>query len=118
MGRRRENFKDLHSEKYTFLGRAVFAGVTCLALAVVLVVRLINLQLINHDYYSTRADDNRMRKTPVPPVRGLINVSNGNLLAENRQAFVLEVTPVQAGNLDDALLSLESVIALTPMDIS
>lgn len=118
MGRRREKFKDLHSEKNTFLGRAIFAGVTCLALAVVLVVRLINLQLINHDYYSTRADDNRMRITPVPPVRGLIYDRNGTLLAENRPAFVLEVTPEQAGNLDAALKSLETVIALTPKDIS
>lgn len=118
MGRRREKFKDLHSEKNTFLGRAVFAGVTCLALAVVLIVRLINLQLINHDYYSTRADDNRMRITPVPPVRGLIYDRNGTLLAENRPAFVLEVTPEQAGNLDTALKSLESIIALTPKDIA
>ena len=118
MGRRREKFKDLHSEKYTFLGRAVFAGVTCLALAVVLVVRLINLQLINHDYYSTRADDNRMRITPVPPVRGLIYDRNGTLLAENRPAFVLEVTPEQAGNLDDTLKQLQTLIALTPKDIS
>ncbi|TXI82286.1 MAG: penicillin-binding protein 2 [Cupriavidus sp.] len=118
MGRRREKIKDLHSEKNTFLGRAVFAGVTCLALAVVLIVRLINLQLINHDYYSTRADDNRMRITPVPPVRGLIYDRNGTLLAENRPAFVLEVTPEQAGNLDAALKSLETIIALTPKDIA
>ncbi len=118
MGRRREKFKDLHSEKNTFLGRAVFAGVTCLALAVVLVVRLINLQLIHHDYYSTRADDNRMRITPVPPVRGLIYDRSGTLLAENRPAFVLEVTPEQAGNLDEALKRLESIIALTPKDIA
>ncbi|MES2488379.1 MAG: penicillin-binding protein 2 [Pseudomonadota bacterium] len=118
MGQRREKFKDLHGEKNTFLNRAVFAGVTCLALAVVLVARLINLQVMNHDYYSTRADDNRMRITPVPPVRGLIYDRNGTLLAENRPAFVLEVTPEQAGDLDDALKSLESVIALTPKDIA
>ena len=118
MGRGREKIKDLHGEKNTFLSRAIFAGVTCLALAVVLVVRLINLQVMNHDYYSTRADDNRMRITPIPPVRGLIYDRNGTLLAENRPAFVLEVTPEQIGNMDDALKSLESVIALTPKDIS
>lgn len=118
MGRRHEKFKDLHSEKNTFLSRAVFAAVTCLALAVVLVVRLINLQILNHDYYSTRADDNRMRITPIPPVRGLIYDRNGTLLAENRPAFVLEVTPEQVDNLDEALKSLESIIALTPKDIA
>ncbi len=118
MGRRREKFKDLHGEKNTFLGRAVFAGVTCVALAVVLIARLISLQVVHHDYYSTRADDNRMRITPVPPVRGLIYDRNGVLLAENRPAFVLEVTPEQAGNIDTALKSLESVIALTPKDIA
>ncbi|TXH04330.1 MAG: penicillin-binding protein 2 [Nevskiaceae bacterium] len=115
--RRRESFKDLQGEKQTFTARAIFAGLTCLLLSIVLVVRLVNLQIINHDYYSTRADDNRMRITPVPPVRGLIYDRNGTLLAENRPAFVLEVTPEQAGNLDAALKSLEPVIALTPKDI-
>ena len=117
MGRRREQFKNLHREKDIFLGRAVFAGVTCLALAVVLVARLVNLQIIDHDYYSTRADDNRMRVTPIPPVRGLIYDRNGALLAENRPAFVLEITPEQVGNLDSAIKSLKPLIALTPKDI-
>jgi penicillin-binding protein 2 len=115
--RRRETFKDLQGEKQTFTGRAIFAAIACLALAVILVVRLINLQIIEHDYYSTRADDNRMRIKPVPPVRGLIYDRNGTLLAQNRPAFVLEVTPEQAGNLDEALKKLEPVIALTPKDI-
>ena len=115
--RRRESFKDLHSEKQTFLARALFAVIMCVVLAFVLVARLVNLQVLNHDYYSTRADDNRMRITPVPPVRGLIYDRNGTLLAQNRPAFVLEVTPEQAGNIDDALKRLEPVIALTPKDI-
>jgi penicillin-binding protein 2 len=115
--RKRETFKDLHGEKHTFTGRAIFAAIACLALAVILVVRLINLQIVQHDYYSTRADDNRMRIKPVPPVRGLIYDRNGTLLAQNRPAFVLEVTPEQAGNLDEALKKLEPVISLTPKDI-
>ena len=114
---RRESFKDLHGEKQTFTARAIIAAVTCVVLAIVLVARLVNLQILNHDYYSTRADDNRMRITPVPPVRGLIYDRNGTLMAQNRPAFVLEVTPEQAGNLDAALKSLEPVIALTPKDI-
>lgn len=110
-------FKDLHEEKQTFLTRTAFAAVLCLLMAILLIVRLVNLQIMQHDYYSTRADDNRMRLTPVPPVRGLIYDRNGTLLAQNKPAFVLEITPEQVPNLDETLESLKPIVALNDKDI-
>src|SRR3546814_12008515 len=42
--------------------------------------------LVEHEHYQTRADENRMRVTPVAPVRGLIYDRNGTLLAQNQPA--------------------------------
>ena len=110
-------FKNIHEERQSFLTRIVFAGVLCLIMALVLVARLFNLQVLQYEYYSTRADDNRMRLTPVPPVRGLIYDRHGALLAQNKPAFVLEMIPEQIQDLDATLAALAPLVSLTPKDI-
>ena len=83
--------KNLHLERETFVGRVTFAMVVCAALALLLTGRLVQLQVLQHDYYSTRSDENRMRLTVIPPVRGLVYDSNGALLAQNAPGFRLEI---------------------------
>ena len=114
---RRDAIKDLYEEKQSFLARIAFAAVLCLLMAVTLIVRLADLQILQHDYYSTRADVNRMRLTPVPPVRGLIYDRHGALLAQNQPAFLLQITPEQVDDLDATLRQLAPIAALTEKDI-
>jgi len=114
---RSDAIKDLHEERTAFGGRIVFAGVACLLMALSLMVRLADLQVLQHGYYNTRADDNRMRLTPVPPVRGLIYDRHGTLLAQNQPAFVLQVTSEQVEDLDATLARLAAIVALSDKDI-
>ena len=69
--RRRDALKNVHAERDAFLRRAGIAVLFCIAGVVLLVVRLSDLQIVEHQHYQTRADENRMRVTPVAPVRGL-----------------------------------------------
>jgi penicillin-binding protein 2 len=110
--------KDLHKERQSFLARAVFAAVACVLLSLVLVARLVSLQLVQHDYYTTRAEENRTRVNLVPPVRGLIYDRNGILLAANVAAFVLEITPEQVTDMKDTLARLSQLVTLTDADIA
>lgn len=110
--------KNLYEEKRTFTGRVVFAAVLCLLMIGMLAARLIDLQLVRHDYYSTRADDNRMRLTPIAPVRGLIYDRNGALLAQNLPSFVLDITPERVRNLNDTLERLKAYVRLSDQDIA
>jgi len=110
--------KDLYEEKRTFTARVIVAGIICVIMIGLLTMRLVDLQLIKHDYYSTRADDNRMRLIAVAPVRGLIYDRNGALLAQNLPSFVLDITPEQVRDLDDTLARLGQYIHLTDKDIS
>lgn len=82
----------------------------CLLMVCLLLARLGDLQLLQHEYFSTRADDNRMRVVAMPPVRGLIYDRNGTLLAQNRPSFDLEVTRDQVENLDMLLATLAPVM--------
>lgn len=110
--------KDLYEEKRSFTRRVVVAVLLCLMMTALLVARLADLQLLQHAYYSTRADDNRMRVVAMPPVRGLIYDRNGTLLAQNRPSFDLEITRDQVADLDRLLKDLTPVMALTPGDIA
>jgi penicillin-binding protein 2 len=110
--------KDLYEEKQTFTTRIYLAIALCFVMIGLLGVRLVDLQLIQHDYFSTRADENRMRLIAVAPVRGLIYDRNGALLAQNLPSFVVEITPEQVTNLDDTLTRLGQYIQLTDRDIA
>ncbi len=110
--------KDLYEEKRSFSGRIVVAIFLCLLMVCLLLARLGDLQLLQHDYYSTRADDNRMRVVAMPPVRGLIYDRNGALLAQNRPSYDLEVTRDQVDNLEALLRDLTPVMDLTAGDLA
>jgi penicillin-binding protein 2 len=58
-----------------------------------LAARFFYLQVLRYDYYSTRAEDNRISLVPVVPNRGLILDRNGTVLARNYSAYTLEITP-------------------------
>jgi penicillin-binding protein 2 len=112
-----DKIKDLRREKHTFTRRTAIAAMACGAMTVILLVRLINLQVLQEDYYITRANENRMRLSPVPPVRGLMVDRNGVLLAQNTPAFVLEIVPEQVKDMDALLARLQPLLQLDPQEI-
>ncbi|MEQ1440202.1 penicillin-binding protein 2 [Fontimonas sp. SYSU GA230001] len=115
--RRRESLKNVQAERATFLSRSLFAGFLVALGLIALVVRLFDLQVARHEYFSTRADQNRMRVVPVAPVRGLIYDRNGTILAQNQPSFVLEITPEQVDDMKGLLTRLGQLVHLTETDI-
>ncbi len=113
-----DSVKDIFEEKKSFTHRVWFAALLVLVLIGLLVARLAQIQIFQHDYYVTRADENRMRLVPVAPVRGLIFDRNGVLLAQNQPNYVLEITPENVDGLDATLARLAEVVRLTDGDIA
>lgn len=109
--------KDLHAERQTFFMRALVAALICALGLIVLISRLTNLQVLQHQDFLTRSNNNRMRVVVVPPVRGLIYDRSGNIVADNVPAFVLELVPEQVGDIDETLERLGRIITLTPEQI-
>lgn len=99
-----------------FNRRVAFAGGFVLVCFVLLFSRFIWLQIIQHDYYKTRADDNRISLVPITPNRGLIVDRNGEVLARNYSAYTLEITPSQVGSLDATIDGLAEFIAIETKD--
>ena len=82
----------------------------------VLLGRFIWLQVVQHDFYRTRAEDNRIALIPIVPNRGVITDRNGVILARNYSAFTLEITPSQVDSLETTIDGLAEVIDIQPKD--
>ena len=83
----------------------------------VLVVRLVYLQVLRHDYFTELSQGNRIRIDPLPPPRGLIYDRNGVALALNRPAYQLEVIREQTPDIDDTLRRLVALGLLPSEDL-
>lgn len=111
---RRDTLKNPEQELRIFRVRAFLAALTILVLVGLLSGRLVYLQVIQHEVYSTRSEKNRVRVEPLPPTRGLIYDRNGVLLAENRPTYNLTLIRERVEDLDATLDRLEELLALGP----
>jgi penicillin-binding protein 2 len=91
------------------------AGVVVLVFSL-LVGRFVFLQVLQYEYYTTRAEDNRISLVPIVPTRGIIEDRNGIVLARNYSAFTLEITPSKVGDIDRTIESLGEIIEIQPKD--
>ena len=108
------NTRDSELDRFRFR-IAIAASVVVLAFAI-LIVRFVYLQIVQHDYYTTRAEDNRISLVPIAPNRGVIVDRNGTIMARNYSAFTLEITPSKVDDLDDAIDRLTKLIEIQPKD--
>lgn len=84
----------------------------------ILLINLFNLQVMQHEYFSSRADGNRLHSQYVAPSRGLIFDSAGALLADNQPIFNLTVVREQVPDLDASLALVGELIDLSIDDLT
>ncbi|SDN87283.1 penicillin-binding protein 2 [Vreelandella arcis] len=118
MPQRSDKLKNPEQELRIFRARALLALVVVLALTSLLIGRLAYLQVVQHDVYSTRSENNRVRVEPLPPNRGLIYDRNGVLLAENRPTYNLTLVRERAEDVDETLELLVELLGLTGEDVA
>ena len=93
------------------------ASIVIALLFAALLVKLINLQITQYDYFAARADGNRLHSQYVPPARGLIYDRSGELLADNQPIFNLSVVRERVDDIEETLELLSSLIRLAPEDV-
>lgn len=109
-------FKNPQEHLEQFNRRVVIAGGLVMICFALLFGRLVWLQVVQHDYYQTRAEDNRISLVPITPIRGLIVDRNGEVLAHNYSAYTLEITPSQVPDLETTIDGLSEFIDIQPKD--
>jgi penicillin-binding protein 2 len=110
------NLEDRRREARLVASRALVAGVLVTLSLVLLVVRLIHLQVDQHEHFSVLSQDNRVKVQPLPPSRGLIYDANGVVLADNHPSFALEITIEKVGDLDATIEELGRLIRIESQD--
>jgi penicillin-binding protein 2 len=109
--------KDHHSETRLFVGRVILASVFSLILLGIVIARLVQLQVVDHELFAEQSQGNRIRIEAVPPTRGLIFDRRGRVLAENLPAYQLELIPEQVPDLEDTLNRLARIDLIKEEDI-
>lgn len=109
--------KDHSGEAQIFYERVATGFGILIILTLILVARLFYLQIIQHDIYQTRSDENRIHVQSVPPIRGLIFDRNGILIAANIPTFNLTIIKERVENLDDTFATIRSLIPLSESEI-
>ncbi|TAH47126.1 MAG: penicillin-binding protein 2 [Betaproteobacteria bacterium] len=99
-----------------FRRRIVVAGLFVLVCLGLLASRFYYLQVVRHDYYLTRAEDNRIALLPTVPKRGTIVDRNGVVLARNYAAYTLEITPSRTEDLEATIDGLAEILTIEPRD--
>ena len=109
-------FRPPEQELARFRNRlAVAIGFVLLAFAI-LIGRFFYLQVVRHEYYHTRAEENRISLLPIVPNRGLISDRNGRVLARNYSAYTLEITPSRVRDLEETIDAVAQLIEIQPKD--
>jgi penicillin-binding protein 2 len=96
--------------------RIAVAGFAVLAAFLLLAGRFVFLQVVQHDVYRAKAEENRIALVPVAPNRGLIVDRNGAVIARNYSGYTLEIYPRRVESLEHTIDELAELIEITPRD--
>ncbi|MFZ9525217.1 MAG: penicillin-binding protein 2, partial [Burkholderiaceae bacterium] len=102
--------------KIIFEQRSLVSAALMLVLLGLLLSRFVWLQVVQHDAYWDKAEDNRIALVPVPAARGVIFSREGEVLADNTPAYNLEITPAQTESIEQTLDVIDQIIEVSPKD--
>ena len=109
-------FKDTAAERRLFQRRALVLLLLVLLVLGGLLARMYQLQVIEHETYTTLSDKNRVQVQSVPPPRGLVYDRSNLLLAENRPVFSVTVVPEQVSDMAKTLTELQRILSISDED--
>ncbi len=104
-------------ENHLFRRRVIVAALFSGALLAFVIIRLVYLQVVNHEHYTTLSRNNRVDIQPLAPTRGLIYDRNGVIVAENQPTFSLEVIPERIDDMEATLTAIRELIAVSDNDM-
>ncbi len=113
---RSAEFRNPEQALHRFRRRLAVAGFVVFVAFGALLARFAYLQVLHHEYYQTRAEDNRISLVPVVPSRGVIIDRNGIVLARNYSAYTVEITPSKVKDVEATIEELAKLIDIQPKD--
>ena len=113
---RGREIRNSEQELHQFELRVGIAGAVVLAAFALLAARFLWLQVLQHDVYQAKAEDNRISIVPVTPNRGLIVDRNGVVVARNYSGYTLEIFPRRVRNIERTIDAVSEFVDITARD--
>jgi penicillin-binding protein 2 len=113
---RSHEIRNNERELYEFHLRVGVAAIAVLVAFGLLAARFVFLQIVQHETYRSKAEDNRISIVPVAPNRGLILDRNGVVLARNYSAYTLEISPRKVRSMERVIDDLSELVDIQPRD--
>ncbi len=106
----------LNEQGQNLSGRIIAIQVLAFVFLAVLGARLYYLQVVRGEYFSERAENQRIRLIPIPAPRGAIFDRNGKILVDSRPTFnvVLTNEPIKGIDVNERVDDYAEGLSLEP----
>jgi len=84
----------------------------------IIIIKFFYVQIIQHNYFEKKANNNRVKIVAIPPARGLIFDRNNRILAENKITLNLEIDQSKKNKIDKIVTQLKPFISISKKDLS
>ena len=87
--------------------RSIFLFLLIALFGIITLFQIVKLTVIDSSLYTTISDENRIVRVPIYPSRGLIRLSDGEIVSENIVSQALTISPSKIKNIDQTLRELK-----------
>ena len=105
------------AEAEQFRRRVLLAGLGVAGGMLALALGYGRLQILQHEVYATRSEENRIRLEPIIPARGLIFDRNGVLLADNAPAYRLDIVAERVEDMPQLIAALRTRVSISDEEL-
>ncbi len=86
------------SPRKTLTARSMIIVAFVAVLFLACIINLVRIQIVEADYYKSKAEENQLYDTAVPAKRGTIYDANGNVLAQSASVWLVFIDPHSVPN--------------------
>lgn len=104
--------------KSIFHKRLYILAILILIMLSIIIIKFFYVQIIQHNYFEKKANNNRVKIVAIPPARGLIFDRNNRILAENKITLNLEIDQSKKNKIDKIVTQLKPFISISKKDLS
>ncbi|MBT4921521.1 MAG: penicillin-binding protein 2 [Rickettsiales bacterium] len=104
--------RNISYKQKVFTRRLFIVSVSKFVLTSVIILRLIQLQIINFAKFRTRSDSNRIKSFVAPPLRGEIVDSENNILATNTTYYRILLNQDRSTNVKEIISKVAKLLKI------
>ena len=112
-----EDINDATKDRASHKFRALLAVAIVFLLSTFYLNHIFKIQITDHEIYTVKSEDNRIRVRPIEPIRGNIFDRNGNVLAESYDTFDIVAKKENISSKDEFILNASKVFNLNESQI-